>query len=73
MTRVSVDPEICQAAAFYVGTVPAVFTLGPDSIVALNAGQRLDAGPIDVPPELVELVRTARGYCPSGAIEVSEE
>ena len=70
-TRVSVDPDVCQAAGYCVQTAPALFALGAEGVVTLTAGD--GCGPIDVPADLVELVREAESDCPSGAITVCEE
>ncbi|MEV6768754.1 ferredoxin [Nocardia sp. NPDC051030] len=71
MSRVEIDPNVCQASGYCVGTAPAIFALGPDGIAEIKDAQGSTPGPVEIPDEYRGLVETATLECPSGAITTS--
>lgn len=64
MYRVIVDRDFCQGHAVCADEAPEVFRVGDDDKVELIREE--------IPPELVEKVRTACTYCPTRSIRLEE-
>jgi ferredoxin len=62
MTRVRVDPGVCQGYAKCNSLLPEVFEIGDDGISRVLVPE--------VPPELLGQVSEVADWCPTGAISL---